>query len=81
MLYGPPKEWIYDKKTKFFEIGDFVSKVKLSKNVLLHAQDTGEGRRPCPKGPHSATGQSHPHSGRSAAKEPCRAISKGGCVS
>lgn len=42
MLYGPPKEWIYDKKTKFFEIGDFVSKVKLSKNVLLHAQDTGE---------------------------------------
>ena len=42
MSYGPPKEWINEKHTEFFEIGDFVSKIKLSKNVLLHAQDTGE---------------------------------------
>lgn len=38
----PPQEWINEKKTEFFEIGDFVSKIKLNNNVLSHAQDTGE---------------------------------------
>lgn len=41
-MYGIPEGWIHEKNNKFFEISDFVSKIKVNDRVLYHAQDTEE---------------------------------------
>jgi fido (protein-threonine AMPylation protein) len=42
MMDVAPKEWINEEQVKYFDLCEFVSKIKLKENVLYHMQDTSE---------------------------------------